>query len=499
MNKVKSQEELRKELSESLKESKRPIIDVSHQFESGGYQRQNQEIRQFGSGSTFNEKYENTANKFSGKEREFYEKNVDKDLRNMQKKYNISDEQMDHLKKTPINNTVKQPTAINERNDKIDSKLEKIDSKLEKVETKTDKQSDKKEKARSSLKDRRVRFSGEVVGERTLATKVVTSPQKALSYSVGKLRTELEKEIHDSEMVGLELGQKGMATASKLKSASVSVLNKKVGFDRKAHNLSKSNKEENKSLRKEARKKTQQRKQIRKKAKVQGKMYEGSVLDRVINFFKRDKKDTSESTKSFAPQLIIGIVLSVLLLITPVLVMIPMAGLGGIGSPTTEAFGFESAIDIPIDIEGYSYQAGNPYVPAGYRGQCTWFVWGRVHEVYDIRIPANLGDGGQWYDSVLNDSRFTVGDEPAIGSIGVFGGSQFGHVAFVENYDPDTKVVTFSEGNIGNPMSGTSGMVPYARTHYAELVREGNNWTLSNTRWDATLIGFIYIDPEKWE
>ena len=48
----------------------------------------------------------------------------------MQKKYNISDEQMDQLKKTPINNTVKQPTAINERNDKIDSKLEKIDSKL---------------------------------------------------------------------------------------------------------------------------------------------------------------------------------------------------------------------------------------------------------------------------------------------------------------------------------------------------------------------------------
>jgi surface antigen len=76
-------------------------------------------------------------------------------------------------------------------------------------------------------------------------------------------------------------------------------------------------------------------------------------------------------------------------------------------------------------------------------GQCTWFAWGRAHEVNGINTPDFSGDAVNWYtDKVKNTIRSN--------SIAVWYGdaniNPHGHVAYVEKVEGDS--VTYNEANV---------------------------------------------------
>lgn len=177
------------------------------------------------------------------------------------------------------------------------------------------------------------------------------------------------------------------------------------------------------------------------------------------------------------------------------LMSVPFLGVlvGAAGGDINLSFAGRGAITEDVDLEGIFYQIGNPYTKAGYRGQCTWYVWGRVREALGIELPSNMGNAGDWIEYAKNDPRFIIGDEPRPGAIIVTKGDAFGHVAFVESYDPKTKTAIITEGNVGNPMTGTDQMVDYAREHYADLFYR-SEWKKRSSRWNALVLGFIYLD-----
>lgn len=93
--------------------------------------------------------------------------------------------------------------------------------------------------------------------------------------------------------------------------------------------------------------------------------------------------------------------------------------------------------------------AGNAYAP----GQCTWYVknvasWAGNH----------WGNGNQWGTSAAAEG-FTVNSTPAAGTIVSFAGGQsvggwtadasYGHVAYVESYNPANNTITISQGGLG--------------------------------------------------
>lgn len=78
------------------------------------------------------------------------------------------------------------------------------------------------------------------------------------------------------------------------------------------------------------------------------------------------------------------------------------------------------------------------------RPQCTWYVWGRVNEVFGISLP-NFGDAKDWYAYAENhpNDNWSVGKTPMTNSIAVFYDvgaltSGYGHVAYVESVNGDT-------------------------------------------------------------
>lgn len=194
-----------------------------------------------------------------------------------------------------------------------------------------------------------------------------------------------------------------------------------------------------------------------------------------------------------------AVIFAMLIVVVMIPVMsIPFLGvlvgaMGGGENASNLFFGSSSNVETNRDIEAYCYQRGNPYTLARLRGQCTWFVWGRVKEVFDIELPTGMGNAGDWLNYAKNDSRFIISDEPRAGAIIVTKGDFFGHVAFIESYDPVTQIAVISEGNVGNPKKIPSEMVSYAYANYQNLVKE-STWKKSDERWNAPVLGYLYLD-----
>jgi len=95
------------------------------------------------------------------------------------------------------------------------------------------------------------------------------------------------------------------------------------------------------------------------------------------------------------------------------------------------------------NLNAASYRSPvNPFA----RGQCTWYVFGRVQEVSGVNVnfTQNWGRHGKnWYHLV---SSLSKGSTPRPGAIAVWDdGGAYGHVAYVEAVDGDR--VTISEAN----------------------------------------------------
>lgn len=90
----------------------------------------------------------------------------------------------------------------------------------------------------------------------------------------------------------------------------------------------------------------------------------------------------------------------------------------------------------------------NIFTKYGYKGQCTWFTYGRVLEKLGISLPTEFyGNAVDWWYANEKDKTYSYGSEPKANSIAVWAGGKlgYGHVAFVESVEGNT--VHFNEGN----------------------------------------------------
>ncbi|MDQ0359986.1 CHAP domain-containing protein [Breznakia pachnodae] len=150
-----------------------------------------------------------------------------------------------------------------------------------------------------------------------------------------------------------------------------------------------------------------------------------------------------------------------------------------------------------IDLETEHYQSANPYVKINLRGQCTWYVWGRVREKIGEELPANMGNANEWYSYAQKNNLYKTGTTPKANSIIVLGGGDYGHVAVIESIE-DGKV-RITQGNYDNPCNKKGAicdMSEYARNYYAELFSDSEidiSILNSGVYEKMTILGYIYF------
>ena len=98
----------------------------------------------------------------------------------------------------------------------------------------------------------------------------------------------------------------------------------------------------------------------------------------------------------------------------------------------------------------------NPFYQAGYGlPNCTCYAWGRFWEIgdpnqqYVNRPNLSTSNAEYWYGA--NDG-YTRGQQPALGAVACWADGPFsgdGHVAIVEEIDPNTGVITCSNSAYG--------------------------------------------------
>lgn len=150
-----------------------------------------------------------------------------------------------------------------------------------------------------------------------------------------------------------------------------------------------------------------------------------------------------------------------------------------------------------MNLSSDYYNSKNTLTTSGFKGQCTWFSFGRALENTGIKMPT--GNAQTWLSSAVA-MGYKTGSRPAPNSVAVLAGRKFGHVAYVEAYDGTS--ITISEGNVGNKCSVDSSdcsQVEYAKKHANELVRTKTYSSLKAYKEASKssglyLVGFIYTD-----
>ena len=152
--------------------------------------------------------------------------------------------------------------------------------------------------------------------------------------------------------------------------------------------------------------------------------------------------------------------------------------------------------DVPLDLNTEHFNLKNTLTTSGFKGQCTWFSFGRALQVSGKKMPT--GNAQTWINSAIA-MGYETGSQPSYNSVVVLSSDRFGHVAFVEAYDGET--ITISEGNIGNACrdDDSCSQVEYANEHANELVRTKtyssfDEYRRINKNNGYTIIGFIYLD-----
>lgn len=148
------------------------------------------------------------------------------------------------------------------------------------------------------------------------------------------------------------------------------------------------------------------------------------------------------------------------------------------------------------NLKSDNYNSKNTLATSGFKGQCTWYSFGRALEVSGKKMPT--GNAQTWLTSAIS-LGYKTGTQPSTNSVVVLMGHKFGHVAYVEAYDG--KSITISEGNVGNACSNddSCSQVEYANEHAEELVRTKNYdsfdaYRKASKNSGLTVVGFIYLD-----
>lgn len=138
------------------------------------------------------------------------------------------------------------------------------------------------------------------------------------------------------------------------------------------------------------------------------------------------------------------------------------------------------------NIQSSAYTSvGNIFAKCGYKGQCTWFTYGRTLEKLGIALPSEFyGNAIEWWYANSRDNVYPYGSEPRANSIAVWSGGSAGngHVGFVEDVQGDT--VYLNEGNF-NVRKGYDGSVK--QLSKSQMKDRGN----------VFLKGYIYLDSGR--
>lgn len=148
------------------------------------------------------------------------------------------------------------------------------------------------------------------------------------------------------------------------------------------------------------------------------------------------------------------------------------------------------------NLNSDNYNSKNTLATSGFKGQCTWYSFGRSLESMNKETPTSNAE--TWISNAIA-MGYNTGTQPHANSIAVQVGTSSGHVAYIESYDGTT--ITVSEGNVGNACSGNKecSQVEYANEHANELVRTKTYDSFlaykkaveSNGKY---LFGFVYLD-----
>lgn len=121
-------------------------------------------------------------------------------------------------------------------------------------------------------------------------------------------------------------------------------------------------------------------------------------------------------------------------------------GINNTNYPITSVSEWDEQIPNFSDLGGYG-EGNNLLI-----GQCTWFASRRYYQTHGV-VPVNRGNATTWLESA---DPSLISSTPKKHSVIVLGGTEFGHVAFVEDvkYDASGNVssITISEANVnGDP------------------------------------------------
>ena len=138
---------------------------------------------------------------------------------------------------------------------------------------------------------------------------------------------------------------------------------------------------------------------------------------------------------------------------------------------------------VDLDSDAYSSDI-NPFTAAGYRGECTWYAWGRAYEKTGQRIPC-LGNAKKWLDQ---SGSFGWDTTPSADSIAVWTDGEYGHVAYVEKVEGDVLYIT--HGNIRGH-EYTEGTFNLSTSYYTDWTGLGG-WYLTYKP-----AGYIHLVKEE--
>lgn len=129
--------------------------------------------------------------------------------------------------------------------------------------------------------------------------------------------------------------------------------------------------------------------------------------------------------------------------------------------------------------------ANNWFTSAGYKFQCTWYVYGRANQFLEANgtkykmWPGTKDSARHWYSS--GEGFFECGKEPKQNSIAVWGNGSYGHVAYVEAVDYVNGKVYISHAGGGRSWYGIG---VYGMEEMKSL-------------WGYNLLGYVYLDKPK--
>ena len=128
------------------------------------------------------------------------------------------------------------------------------------------------------------------------------------------------------------------------------------------------------------------------------------------------------------------------------------------------------------NISSYYYTNGNLSYRGGYKGQCTWYAYGRFYEVNGIALRT-ARNAKYWLSENSNDSRVRVTYTIQPKSIAVRTSGTYGHVMFVEDvaYENGIQYVYYTECNAdGNGRYDAGRDCIVKKLSYSEFIRTKN-------------------------